>query len=114
MVASVVESDELILEVKHMKQAIKWQVQVEVTMPSVLAPFGRNVDALDTQKIYNHIRNAGRIKHSNLLRKHQRNLTAGQFQMCIRSLIQAELIDSVVEGRATFYFAIDRDVRDIH
>ncbi len=114
MVGAVAEGDKLILEIKHMKQAIKWQIEIEITMPSILAPFGRNVDALDTQKIYNHIRNAGRIKHSNLLRKHQKNLTAGQFAMCIRSLRQAELIDSEMEGRANYYFAIDRDVRDIH
>ena len=88
----------------------------QILPDGVVEGYSPEPEVQDAQKVkvYKHIAYAGRIKHTLLLRKHQRNLNAAEFAMCIRGLIQAGLIESKVEGRATYYYAIDPKIKDIH
>ncbi len=105
MIASIMQNSELVVETKHVREAIGWLEIVEITMPQAFGPFGRSVDAQDTAKAYKLIQAAGKVRHSVLLRKMWRNVSGPQLEMIARSLEAMQMIDITHEGErsATVY-----------
>ena len=117
MVLSLADKDDLIITERDMAgaiDAIKW---LDQGLPNVFASHGSSASVEDAVRIFRQIesgtRRSGSIRHKELIKRNYYYLNAPEFEIVIRTLLEAEAIeekvarDSVSGKVEKFYIAID-------
>jgi hypothetical protein len=97
-ILSVAENDSLEIDVLHMQMAKATLDRVESTIDKAMGPLLTAMPAELAAKVYDVIQRAGTVAHSQLVKYCWRMGDAGQITMALDTLIQANMIELVING----------------
>lgn len=97
------ESDELLIQVHHIKRALQILSVTEKNMELLVSRIGTTEAGSITERVLSYITNAPNIGHSILLRKCWRFASAQELTGIIRTLIDSGEIDEKISGSAREY-----------
>lgn len=102
---SLSESDEKVIEERHIKRALDLLAKNEENLGSIIASVVATVVGGDTEKILEIVKRAGVISHTELLRKCWRIATAEAISVMVRTLIESEEVEEFMstDNRQRFY-----------
>lgn len=91
-ILAVAESDNLIISVTHIHQALNMLTEVERSMQFAYSGVAWGESAKHTNRVYNEIERRGEVDHSQLVRIFQLYMNGQELRVILNTLCEAELI----------------------
>ena len=103
MILAIAEGNNLIIELKHLKEALDLLTLTEIEMPRTFTGMGRSDLSQDTFRILRIISKAGRIKESDILANNWQHFGKFELDKMIETLVAANKIKRVVEDGSLWF-----------